>query len=290
MWVFLNDRFISEKEAKISVFDQGFLYGDGIFETVRIRGGHPKFFAEHCARLRESCRLIHLKLPEPEPDWQHLTQQLIERNSLSEATVRITITRGPSGGGIASPIWSAPTIVIFGRPLFELAPHHQNQGVRLVTTEVRRQPRESLPPQIKSLNYLPNILAKREAIQKHAFDGLMLNTDNHIAEATTSNVFFVRGTQVYTPSVDCGIVPGITRSCILRLARAKGILIQEGRYKREEIVQATECFLTNSGFDVLPVQAIDTHELGPYGPHSLTREFQQWYLEHLNMPEPSLPA
>jgi len=136
---------------------------------------------------------------------------------------------------------------------------------------------------MKSLNYLNNILAKQEATRKQAFDGLMLNTDNHVSECSTSNVFFVKHTRLCTPSIECGILPGITRKIVLKLSQDEGIPIQEGRYERQEMSQATECFLTNTGFGILPVQTIDSHRMGPYGKGSITNRLRQAYRAYLGM-------
>ena len=282
MWVFLNDQFVPEKEACISVFDQGFLYGDGVFETIRVHGHRIKLFDDHIARLRESCRLINLHLPDPEPDWRGHLQELCGRNSLVEALIRVTITRGKSATVFGSPGTSDPTIVMFARPIPSLTSHQQEHGVSVVTTDIRRQSPLALPPHIKSLNYLNNILAKQEAIRKQAFEGLMLNAANQVAECTTSNVFFVKDTRLCTPSVKCGILPGITRKTILELARDVGVPIQEGQYEYGELSQATEVFLTNTGFGILPVQSIDAHRMGPYGRGSITYRLRQVYADYLN--------
>ena len=282
MWVFLNDQFVPEKKACISVFDQGFLYGDGAFESLRVHDHRVRFLEEHIDRLRQSCRMINLPLPDPEPDWRARLQELCERNSLEEAVVRITVTRGKSAAGFGSCDPSAPTIVMFPRPLRRFTSEEQAQGVSIVTTDIRRQSPLALPSNIKSLNYLNNILAKQEATAQTAFDGLMLNLNNHVAECTTSNVFFVKHTQLCTPSTTCGILPGITRKIILQLAGKRGMQIREGEYERDEIYQATECFLTNTGFGVLPVRTVDSHHMGPYGRDSITHRIRQAYVEYLN--------
>lgn len=286
MWVFLNDQFVPEREACISVFDQGFLYGDGVFETLRVHGRRVKFLDDHLTRLRESCHLITLHLPNPEPNWEAHLQELCERNSLLEATIRITVTRGKASTGFGTHGTPVPTIVMFARPLSLLTSEQQEQGVDIVTTDIRRQSPQALPSHMKSLNYLNNILAKQEAATKHAFDGLMLNANNHVAECTTSNVFFVTHLHLCTPSIACGILPGITRKIVLQLAHNEGIQIQEGQYEREEMYQATECFLTNTGLGVLPVKTIDSHRMRPsYGSDSITHRLRNAYAEYLNIVE-----
>lgn len=281
MWVYLNNRFVEDDQAQVSVFDRGFLFGDGIFETLRIYNGRPLFLDRHLQRLRESCEALTLDLPTPEPAWNALLQELVECNHLKHTLVRITISRGVGGHGPDPSGCSTPTIVLFPRPLPQLTHAQQEAGVSLTIVNTRRQPSCALPAQVKSLNYLNNILARQEAMKTQAFDGLMLNTDGYIAECTTSNIFFVKGQCLHTPSLQCGILPGITREIVIELAQAKGIAIREGNYRPEELLDADECFLTNTGFGVLPVGTIETRQLISGKPGSMTKTIQSMYEEHI---------
>jgi len=281
MWVFINDQFHPEQEASVSVFDQGLLYGDGVFETVRVHLGQLKFLNDHLARLRESCHLIRLPLPPPVPVWRERLQELCERNALSEAVIRITITRGTSSLLWESSNPSGPTIIMFSRPLPNLPLEQRIQGVPIVITNIRRQSPLALPSHMKSLNFLNNIMARQEATGRSAYDGLMLNMNDHLAECSTSNVFFVKQNRLCTPSTDCGILPGVTRKIILERAQELGIPIEEGRYARNDLYQATECFLTNTGVGILPVAMIDTYPMGPYDRNSITHQLQHTFAEYL---------
>lgn len=281
MWVYLNNQFVEDKQAQVSVFDRGFLYGDGIFETLRVRDSRPLFLQRHLQRLHESCRLIGLPLPTPEPLWDSLLQELVERNHLEHTMIRITISRGVGGQGPDPSGCAHPTVVIFPRPLPQLTKDQKKHGVNLTILTTRRQPSSALPSQVKSLNYLNNILAKQEAIGAHTFDGILLNTEGYIAECTTSNIFFVKDQRLHTPSLQCGILPGITREIVLALAKRKRIDGQEGTYRPEDLWDADEMFLTNTGFGVLPVNTIETRPLTSNRERSMTKMIQHLYEKHI---------
>jgi branched-chain amino acid aminotransferase len=277
MWVYLNNQFVEDHQAKVSVFDRGFLFGDGIFETLRIYHGRPLFLDRHIERLRQSCELLELCLPTPEPHWESLLQELADRNHLPHTLIRITISRGVGGLGPDPSGCSAPTIVLFSRPLPQLPKDQRKHGVSVTIVNTRRQPSCALPTQVKSLNYLNNILAKQEARRAKTFDGLMLNTDGYITECTTSNIFFVKDQRLYTPSLQCGILPGITREIVMELAKEERIEVQEGMYRPEDLWDADEVFLTNTGFGVLPVTTIETRPLTSSRERSITKTIQHMY-------------
>ena len=281
MWVYLNERFVEDHQARISVFDRGFLFGDGIFETLRVHNTYPLFLDRHLQRLRQSCESIRLSLPTPEPPWEALLRELVDRNHLEHTMIRITITRGVGSLGPDPSECSNPTIVIFSRPLPQLTKDQRDQGVSLTILTTRRQPSCALPSHVKSLNYLNNILAKQEANEAHTFDGLLLNTDGHLTECTTSNMFFVKNQRLHTPSLQCGILPGITRGIVLELAREGGIDVQEGTYRPEALLDADECFLTNTGFGVLPVGTIVSRQLASNSSGSVTKIIQHMYEKHI---------
>lgn len=277
MWIYLNQEWVKDDQATVSVFDRGFLFGDGIFETLQVRNFRPLFFDRHLARLHHSCAALSLTLPEPEPPWEKLVQELIDRNQLEQTMVRITISRGVGGLGPDPSGCSHPTILIFPRPMPQLTQDQLDHGVDLAILTTRRQPSSALPSHVKSLNYLNNVLAKQEATDAHMFDGLLLNTDGHLAECTTSNIFFVKDQQLHTPSLQCGILPGITREVVLELAQAEGMGIEEGNYLPKDLLDADECFLTNSGFGVLPVGTVENKQFSSHKAESVTRTIQKMY-------------
>ena len=277
MWVYLNNQFVEDHQARVSVFDRGFLFGDGIFETLRVHNARPLFLDRHLQRLRQSCKSIGLTLPAPEPSWEILLRELVDRNHVEHTMIRITITRGVGGLGPDPSGCENPTIVIFPRPLPQLTKDQREQGVSLTILTTRRQPSCALPSHVKSLNYLNNVLAKQEANEAHTFDGLLLNTDGHLAECTTSNMFFVKDQRLHTPSLQCGILPGITRGLVLELAQGGSVGAQEGTYRPADLLDADECFLTNTGFGILPVSNIGTKQFTSAKPESATRIIQHLY-------------
>ncbi len=251
MWVYLNDRIVQVENARISVFDRGFLYGDGVFETVRIHDGRPVWLDRHLARLADACKQI--RLPLPDKPWPAIFQKVIDKNRVDHAAIRLTLSRGARDTG------DDPTVVLFHRPLPHVTPSQRRRGIRLTLTTIRRLSPRSHPTQAKTLNYLNSLLAKREAAERGAFDGLMATTDGYVAECSMSNIFFVRDRTLYTPSLACGVLPGITRGVVLDMAPSLGLQIREGRYRPAFLYGADECFLTGSGIGILPVQAIDGH-------------------------------
>ena len=277
MWVYLNDQFVEDDQARVSVFDRGFLFGDGVFETIRVYDSRLLFLNRHLQRLRQSCEWLGLSLPTSQPNWETLLQELIERNNLSHSMIRITLSRGVGGLGPDPFGCSNSTVVIFPRPIPQLTEDEKKCGVSLTIVETRRQPSCALPSQVKSLNYLNNILAKQEARMAQTFDGLLLNTEGFLAEATTSNFFFVKDQQLCTPSLQCGILPGITREIVLGLVKKEGIGLQEGAFRPEDLWGANEAFLTNAGFGVLPVNTIETRPLASSWERSMTKTIQRLY-------------
>ena len=251
MWVYLNDRIVQAEHARVSVFNRGFLYGDGVFETVRIHDGRPVWLDRHLARLADSCKQVGLSLPDK--PWPAIFQKVIDKNRVDHAAIRLTLSRGATDTG------DDPTVVLFHRPLPYVTPSQRRKGIRLTLTTIRRLSPRSHPTQAKTLNYLNSLLAKREAAERGAFDGLMVTTDGYVAECSISNVLFIKDRTLYTPSLACGVLPGITRGVVLDMAPSLGLQIREGRYRPAFLYEADECFLTGSGIGILPVQAIDGH-------------------------------
>ena len=276
MWIYLNGRIVQEERARISVFDRGFLYGDGVFETVRIHEGHSMWLDRHLARLADSCRQI--RLPLPDKQWPAIFQKVIDKNRVDHALIRLTLSRGGRGGESATPDAGAgPTVVLFPRPLPHVTPAQRRKGVKLTIVTIRRPSPLSHPAQAKTLNYLNNLLAKQEAAERDAFEGLMLTTGGHLAECSMSNVFFIKDRVLYTPSLACGVLPGITREVVLEVAPTLGLQPREGRYRPESLYEADECFLTSSGVGILPVETIDGRPFPKRAAHSWVETLQTQY-------------
>ena len=282
MWIFLNDRFVKEEEAVVSVFDHGFLYGDGVYETIRSYGSRIFMRDQHLARLRRSADGIGLTIPISEDRWPTLLHEAMTRNDVgntrNDVYLRITISRGAGPIGLDPALCSTPTVVIVAKPLHCPSPEHYRVGVKLIVARTRRNLPSALPPQIKATNFLNNILAKREAIAAGAFDSILLNWESHLTECTVSNLFFVRAGRLCTPALACGLLDGITRSIVLSLAQEAQIPVDEGYFGIEAIYQADECFVTNTSMEVMPVTMVDGHPVGNGTPGILTQELHRLFI------------
>jgi branched-chain amino acid aminotransferase len=275
MWIFLNDTFVRKEEAVVSVFDHGFLYGDGIYETLRSYGSRLFMCQQHVARLFRSAEAIGLTIPIQREQWPELLHESMARNDLGtpqrDAYLRITVSRGVGGIGLDPRLCPSPTIVIMAQPLVAPAAAVYDTGVDVNLATTRRNLPSALSPQIKSLNFLNNILAKREALAAGAFDSVLLNWEGHLTECTVSNLFFVTDGQLRTPSLDCGLLDGITRSIVLQLAKEQNITVEEGRFTPTQLCQSDECFLTNTSMEIMPVTSVDRKPIGNGKPGPLTR-------------------
>ena len=271
MWVYLNDKFVPQEEAVVSVFDHGFLYGDGVYETLRAYRGRVFKLAEHLARLERSASRIQLHLPAGPERLTDLVREALRRNQLSDSYLRITVSRGTGEIGLDPALCKAPTLVIIAKPFQPYPESIYAEGVSVIVARTRRNLPEALPPQVKSLNFLNNILAKMEAKAAGAHEALMLNHRGDITEGTTSNVFVVQEGRLRTPSVECGILDGITRELVLQLASELGVPSEETRLTVEDLMRAEECFLTNTTQEVLPVTRVDGRMIGDGRPGGITR-------------------
>ena len=227
MWVYLNDKFVPQEEAVVSVFDHGFLYGDGVYETLRAYHGRVFKLAEHLARLERSASHIRLHLPASPERLTDLVREALSRNLLQEAYLRITVSRGAGEIGLDPALCKIPTLVIIAKPFQPYPESFYAAGVSVIVARTRRNLPEALPPQVKSLNFLNNILAKMEAKAAGAHEALMLNHRGDVTEGTTSNVFAVQEGRLRTPSVECGILEGVSRRLVLQLASELGIPSEE---------------------------------------------------------------
>jgi len=257
MNIYLNGRLVSAKEAVVSVFDHGFLYGDGIYETLRVYDGVIFKIAEHLQRFYRSASLIGLTIPF---DSDHLKTAIYETllaNSLNEAYVRLTMSRGPGAIGLDPDFCPEPTTVIIAQEFKEYPASYYKKGISMIIAGTRRNIKEAINPQIKSLNFLNNVLAKIEAKKSNAHEAVMLNSTGKVAEGTISNIFFCRNGVLCTPSIACGILDGVTRGMIVELAGREGLEIKEGKFVKKDIYEADEVFITNTTMEVMPVSRVD---------------------------------
>jgi len=271
MHVYLNGRILPEKEASVSVFDHGFLYGDGIYETMRVYDGVVFKLNEHIGRLYRSASLIGLRIPYNTEGIKAAVCKTIIANGFRNAYLRMTVSRGHGDIGLDPALCPEPTVVIISRELREYPAEYYKKGISVIIAKTRRNLMQAIDPRIKSLNFLNNILAKMEAKKLGAYEAIMLNVDKKIAEGTISNVFFTIDGMLCTPSVSCGILDGITRGIIIDLAKKRGIRVREGRFKKEDIYSADEVFITNTTMEVMPVSSVDERQYSVGGMAKLLR-------------------
>jgi branched-chain amino acid aminotransferase len=269
--VFMNDRLVPEAEARVSVFDHGLLYGDGVFEGLRAYSGRVFRLAEHLERLWASARAICLEIPVSRDVLGRAIDETLAANGLPDGYVRVVVTRGAGSLGLDPARTSAPQVIVIADRLALYPAEQVERGLRLVTAATQRSHPAALSPRIKSLNYLNNIMAKLEGKQAGCVEALMLNHKGEVAECTADNVFVVRGSRLLTPPPDAGILEGITRGAVMELAVAAGIDCREATLTRHDLYTADEMFITGTAAEVVPVVELDGRAIGDGVPGPVTR-------------------
>ncbi|MFD2171038.1 aminotransferase class IV [Tumebacillus lipolyticus] len=262
MFVYLNDRVLPLEQASLSVLDHGFLYGAGLFETMRTAGGAPVFWQEHVCRLRESAEWLGIPIPWSDEQLERAIHETVQANELEEAYVRLTVSRGVGALGPSGKSCSVPTLVIYVKELV-LPP---DSGRDLIVLETVRSSPET-PVRAKTLNYLNSLLAYRELELRGAAEGIQLTSDGAIAEGAVSNLFFVIDGELCTPPLDAGILPGITRDWVKRQ-----LPVRERRLTLADIAHASEAFTTSSVVGVLPATSVEGAPIGDRQVGPITRE------------------
>lgn len=272
MKIYLDGKFVDSAEAKVSVFDHGLLYGDGVFEGIRLYGGNIFRLEEHLERLEYSAKAIMLDLPLSRAELSAATCETCRQNGLTDAYIRLVVTRGVGDLGLAPWLCPKPSIFIIASKISLYPKEHYENGLAIVTVPTRRINPSALPPTIKSLNYLNNILGKIEARQFGALEAIMLNDQGYVAECTADNIFIVHKREIITPAASQGALKGVTRSTIFDVARDLGIPIREGNLTRYDVWVADECFLTGSGAEVIPTVKLDGRVIGSGKPGPVTQQ------------------
>ncbi len=269
--IYINGKYFAKEDAKISVYDHGLLYGDGVFEGLRSYSGKVFRLNEHLDRLYESARAILLEIPMSKADLADAVNETVRQNSLSDGYIRLIVTRGAGALGLDPNRTSDPQIIIIADSISLYPEELYEKGLKIITASTIRNHPAALSPRIKSLNYLNNILAKIEGLQAGCSEALMLNHKGEVAECTGDNIFIVKKGVLMTPPKDAGILEGITRNAVLELAHAAGIPAYEVAMTRHDVLVADECFLTGSAAEVIPVVEIDSRIVadGKVGPITL---------------------
>ncbi len=268
--VYINGDLYEKDEAKISVFDHGLLYGDGVFEGIRVYGGRIFRCREHVDRLFDSAHAIALDIPMTRDEIVDAMRRTLEANSVTDGYIRLVITRGVGDLSLDPYRCRDPRVIIIADSIQLYPPEYYDRGLELVTVATVRNHPNAVSPRIKSLNYLNNTLAKIECMQAGVEEAVMLNKDGCVAECTGDNIFIVKGGRLETPPVHAGILEGITRSVVMDLARAAGIDAVERDMTRFDLYVADECFLTGTAAEVVPVVRIDSRTIGDGRPGPVT--------------------
>jgi branched-chain amino acid aminotransferase len=282
MKVFIDGKFYDEKNAKISVFDHGLLYGDGIFEGIRAYNGRVFKLKEHIDRLFCSAKAILLEIPMSHQAMMKAVVDTCRRNKLREGYIRLVVTRGVGTLGLNPNRCERPSVIVIAGKIKLYPQEMYDDGMAIVTVATTRNLHNAVNPAIKSLNYLNNILAKIEANNAGVEEAIMLNSEGYVAECTGDNIFIIKGRQLLTPPLSAGALYGITRNVVMDLARQSGLEVGEPNLTRYDVYNADECFLTGTAAEVIPVVKVDGRVIGKGQPGPLTRQLLQRFHELAN--------
>lgn len=279
MKIYLSGRLVDKEQAVVSVFDHGLLYGDGVFEGIRVYGGKVFLLKDHIDRLYESAKAIRLEIPISPAAMVQATKDTVAANNIGDGYVRLVVTRGAGSLGLDIRRTSDPQIIIIADKITLYPAEIYENGMNLITASTIRNHPAALPARIKSLNYLNNILAKIEGTDAGTVEALMLNHKGEVAECTGDNIFILKNGVLKTPSPDAGILEGITRNAVLKLAREAGIPTQETTLIRHDLYVADEMFLTGTAAEVVPVVSLDGRKIGDGKPGPITRRLLELFVE-----------
>lgn len=260
--VYINGKFFAKEDAKVSVYDHGLLYGDGIFEGIRCYSGKVFRLEEHLERLYQSARAIMLEIPITPEKLAEDIYETLRKNNFVDAYIRLVVTRGAGSLGLDPFKTSDPQVIIITDKIALYPAEYYEKGLELITASTIRNHPAALSPRIKSLNYLNNIMAKMEGLQAGCVEALMLNHKGEISECTGDNIFLVRDGGLQTPPIDAGILEGITRNVVIELAEQMGIPCAQVPLTRHDVFISDECFLTGTAAEVIPVVKLDKRPIG----------------------------
>lgn len=283
MKIYIDGQYFGKDEARVSVYDHGLLYGDGVFEGIRVYGGRVFKLTEHLERLYDSARAIHLTIPMNLEAMTAAVNDTVAVNEKSDGYIRLVVTRGKGNLGL-NPFTCERASVIIIVDDIQLYPQAcYDEGIAVITASVRRTPAQCLDPRIKSLNYLNNIMAKVEAIHAGCLEALMLNTEGYVAECTGDNVFYIKNQQLMTPESADGALEGVTRNTVIEAAGDIGVPVVCRATTLYDIYTADECFLTGTAAEMIPVVKADGRPIGDGRPGPLTADLKKAFLDRIKM-------
>jgi branched-chain amino acid aminotransferase len=277
MKVFIDGKYYDGRAAKISVFDHGLLYGDGVFEGIRAYHGRVFKLREHIDRLFCSAKAILLNIPMSHAHLMHAVVEACRKNKIHDGYIRLVVTRGVGTLGLNPNRCKNPSVIIIADKIQLYPPAFYQKGMEIVTVPTTRNLHSALNPAIKSLNYLNNILAKIEANQAGCEEAVMLNAEGFVAECSGDNLFIVKKGELLTPPLSAGALYGITRGVVMELAEEEGLTVSEPNLTRYDLFNADECFLTGTGAEIVPVVKIDGRVVGTGKPGPITRKLEEEY-------------
>ena len=277
MKVFVDGQYFDERHAKVSVFDHGLLYGDGVFEGIRAYSGRVFKLKEHIDRLFCSAKSILLTMPMSHAEIMRAVVETCRRNKIRDGYIRLVVTRGVGTLGLSPNRCKSPSVIIIAGKIQLYPPVLYQRGMAIVTVPTTRNLHSALSPAIKSLNYLNNILAKIEANNAGCEEAILLNAEGYVAECTGDNVFIVNEGQVATPPLSAGALHGITRRVVMEIAEESGYRVAEPNLTRYDLFNAEECFLTGTGAEIVPIVKIDGRVIGNGKPGSVTQKLVGQY-------------
>jgi branched-chain amino acid aminotransferase len=271
-WIYLNGEYVTKENATVSVYDHGFLYGDGIFEGIRVYNGNIFKSREHLERLYDSARSIMLNIPHTLEEIEELVAETVRRNEIRDGYIRLVVSRGNGNLGLDPRSCAKPNVVIIVEQLALFSKEAYETGLKIVTVPTRRNMPDALNPKIKSLNYLNNVLVKIEATLAGVSEALMLNNQGYVAEGSGDNIFIIKRGVLYTPPGYVGALEGITRRAIMEICEEKGYTVKEEPFTRHDVFVADEVFLTGTAAEVIAVIEVDGRPIGQGVPGPITRD------------------
>ncbi len=268
--IYISGEFFDKEHAKISVYDHGLLYGDGVFEGIRSYQGQVFRLEEHLERLWQSAKSIWLEIPMTREAMGKAIYETLRINKIEDGYIRLVVTRGAGTLGLDPNRCTDPRVIIIADRIALYPEEFYQKGLEIVTVSVMRNHSAALSPRIKSLNYLNNVLAKIEGLKAGCVEALMLNTKGEVAECTGDNIFLVSQGRLLTPPIDAGILEGITRDVVIELATAAGMPVQQIPLTKHDVYIADECFLSGTAAEIIPVVKVDNRVIGTGKPGEIT--------------------